>query len=85
MFVFLQRHKHRKVYADTDIDEDDIEGKRTYDLNEKLQSNRYNADFVSEMKGDGMFCKIDINLKIHFQLSVNFINIINYATLRNCI
>ena len=38
---------------DADLDEDDIEGKRMYGLDEKLVSAIYCHEFVKELKGEG--------------------------------
>ena len=42
----LQRQKERRVYTDQDIDDDEIEGKRLFSIEEKLNSPKYNASFV---------------------------------------
>uniref|UniRef100_A0A6Q2YXF0 [histone H3]-dimethyl-L-lysine(36) demethylase n=1 Tax=Esox lucius TaxID=8010 RepID=A0A6Q2YXF0_ESOLU len=41
----------RRRYQDDGISDDEIEGKRTFDLDEKLQSNRFNSDLVKRMEG----------------------------------
>ncbi|KAK7087382.1 hypothetical protein V1264_021442 [Littorina saxatilis] len=51
------RAKERKHYTDMDIDEDDIDGKRNYNIEEKLLRNNFTGDFVQEMKGH------DFNMK----------------------
>ena len=51
--IRLQRAKERKHYTDMDIDEDDIDGKRNYNIEEKLLRNNFTGDFVQEMKGHG--------------------------------
>jgi len=63
MIIFLQRIKERKTYTDEDIDDDEIEGKRTFDLDEKLESKKYNKNFVMIMKGDGK-CDVVVDVKI---------------------
>ena len=45
--------KERKTYTDVDLDDDDIDGKRSYTLDEKLKSNKYNKKYVTELKGSG--------------------------------
>ncbi|OWF40995.1 lysine-specific demethylase 2A-like [Mizuhopecten yessoensis] len=45
------RAKERKTYTDEDLDDDDIEGKRAFNLEDKLQSKKYNKNFVKVMKG----------------------------------
>ena len=52
-FCVLQRVKERKTYTDVDIDDDEIEGKRNYALDEKLRSQKYNKGFVQKLKGEG--------------------------------
>jgi hypothetical protein len=49
----LQRVKERKTYTDVDLDDDDIDGKRSYTLEEKLKSNKYTRKYVKELKGEG--------------------------------
>ncbi|CAI9734561.1 lysine-specific demethylase 2A-like isoform X3 [Octopus vulgaris] len=46
------RAKERKHYTDEDIDDDEIEGKRNYSLEEKLHSAQFQGNFVTLMKGD---------------------------------
>ncbi|XP_033014825.1 lysine-specific demethylase 2A isoform X3 [Lacerta agilis] len=41
----------RRRYEDDGISDDEIEGKRTFDLEEKLTTNKFNADFVVFMEG----------------------------------
>ncbi|KAG8125393.1 putative Lysine-specific demethylase 2A protein [Naja naja] len=41
----------RRRYEDDGISDDEIEGKRTFDLEEKLTTNKYNANFVVFMEG----------------------------------
>ncbi|KTG39133.1 hypothetical protein cypCar_00017027 [Cyprinus carpio] len=41
----------RRRYQDDGISDDEIEGKRSFDLEEKLQSDRYNSDLVKIMDG----------------------------------
>lgn len=43
----------RRRYEDDGISDDEIEGKRTFDLEEKLSTNKYNANFVVFMEGKG--------------------------------
>ncbi|KAL4641716.1 lysine-specific demethylase 2A-like [Arapaima gigas] len=41
----------RRRYQDDGISDDEIDGKRTFDLNEKLQSDKFNSDLVRRMEG----------------------------------
>ncbi|KAH0621149.1 hypothetical protein JD844_022194 [Phrynosoma platyrhinos] len=41
----------RRRYEDDGISDDEIEGKRTFDLEEKLSTNKFNANFVVFMEG----------------------------------
>ncbi|KAL4640613.1 lysine-specific demethylase 2A-like isoform X1 [Arapaima gigas] len=41
----------RRRYQDDGISDDEIEGKRTFDLEEKLQSDRFSSDRVKRMEG----------------------------------
>ncbi|XP_030633890.1 lysine-specific demethylase 2A [Chanos chanos] len=41
----------RRRYQDDGISDDEIEGKRSFDLEDKLHSNRYNSDLVKIMEG----------------------------------
>lgn len=38
-----------------DIDEDDIDGKRNYNIEEKLLKNNYTGNFVQVLKGEGNY------------------------------
>lgn len=38
-------------------EEEDIEGKHTFDLQEKLETERFSQLFVQEMDGKGKICK----------------------------
>ncbi|XP_041427140.1 lysine-specific demethylase 2A isoform X6 [Xenopus laevis] len=51
------RHILRRRYEDDGISDDEIEGKRTFDLEEKLISNKYNFNFITYMDGK------DFNMK----------------------
>ena len=55
----FQRAKERKHYTDMDIDEDDIDGKRNYNIEEKLLRNNFTGNFVQEMKGHGEIEEMD--------------------------
>lgn len=53
-FVFVaQRTGTRRRYQDDGISDDEIEGKRTFDLDEKLQCARFNSDLIKHMEGKG--------------------------------
>uniref|UniRef100_A0AAY4BTH6 [histone H3]-dimethyl-L-lysine(36) demethylase n=1 Tax=Denticeps clupeoides TaxID=299321 RepID=A0AAY4BTH6_9TELE len=41
----------RRRYQDDGISDDEIEGKRTFDLHEKLMSDKFNSDLVKRMEG----------------------------------
>nr|XP_006136441.1 lysine-specific demethylase 2A-like isoform X2 [Pelodiscus sinensis] len=41
----------RRRYEDDGISDDEIEGKRTFDLEEKLSTNKFNANFILFMEG----------------------------------
>uniref|UniRef100_A0A4W5KSY6 [histone H3]-dimethyl-L-lysine(36) demethylase n=1 Tax=Hucho hucho TaxID=62062 RepID=A0A4W5KSY6_9TELE len=47
----LLRKGTRRRYQDDGISDDEIEGKRTFDLDEKLQSDRFNSYLVKHMDG----------------------------------
>lgn len=49
----LQRSGTRRRYHDDGISDDEIEGKRTFDLEEKLRSERFTSDRVKRMEGKG--------------------------------
>lgn len=53
MTLSPQRGTMRRRYEDDGISDDEIEGKRTFDLEEKLHTNKYNANFVTFMEGKG--------------------------------
>ncbi|XP_051983254.1 lysine-specific demethylase 2A-like isoform X3 [Xyrauchen texanus] len=46
-----KRSGTRRRYQDDGISDDEIEGKRTFDLEEKLHSSRFNSDRVKRMEG----------------------------------
>ena len=48
-----QRTGTRRRYQDDGISDDEIEGKRTFDLEEKLRSDRFNSNLVKHMEGKG--------------------------------
>lgn len=41
------------MYIDVDLDDDDIDGKRSYILDEKFRFNKYNRKYVNELTGIG--------------------------------
>ena len=49
----FQRPKERKVYNDEGMDDDEIYGKRTFNLEDKIHSTNYNKQLVKEVKGTG--------------------------------
>ncbi|XP_013394792.1 lysine-specific demethylase 2B [Lingula anatina] len=52
------RATERKKYTDESISDDELEGKRTFDLEDKLTSSKYdNTKFIKEMKGDEISLK----------------------------
>ena len=54
--LHFQRVKERKTYIDQDLDDDDIDGKRLYKVEDKLASDKYNQDYVIQhLKGEGLF------------------------------
>ena len=51
------------MYNEEDGLDEEIEGHRTFDVHEKLESNRYNAGLIHEMKGEGvMLCFVILGL-----------------------
>jgi len=61
------------MYTDGDLDDDDIEGKRSYKIEEKITNNRHNRDYVRKLHGEGkeqkdfmsQLCPAHIWWKIH--------------------
>ncbi|VDI45850.1 F-box and leucine-rich repeat protein 10/11 [Mytilus galloprovincialis] len=53
----LNRVKEKKIYSEEGIDYDEIEGKRTYSVEEKLKSTKYNKEFVKILKGEDFTVK----------------------------
>ncbi|ROI47866.1 Lysine-specific demethylase 2A [Anabarilius grahami] len=49
--VTLKRSGTRRRYQDDGISDDEIDGKRTFDLEEKLHSSRFSSDRVKRMEG----------------------------------
>ena len=54
-FAGFQRQKQRLVYRDPDEQEEEEIAPRTFSVEEKLASTRYNANFVLEKNGAGKF------------------------------
>lgn len=48
------RHRERKHYTEDCMNDEEIEGKRMFSVEEKLLSNRFNANFVQQMNGDDL-------------------------------
>lgn len=48
-----QRTGTRRRYQDDGISDDEIEGKRMFDLDEKLQCDRFGSHLVKYMEGKG--------------------------------
>lgn len=46
--------KERKTYTDHELDDDEIEGKRSYKIEDKLKSDKYNKDYVKKLIGEGI-------------------------------
>uniref|UniRef100_A0A673A522 [histone H3]-dimethyl-L-lysine(36) demethylase n=1 Tax=Sphaeramia orbicularis TaxID=375764 RepID=A0A673A522_9TELE len=53
LFFCFQRTGTRRRYQDDGISDDEIEGKRTFDLDEKLQCSRFGTELVKIMEGKG--------------------------------
>uniref|UniRef100_A0A673A316 [histone H3]-dimethyl-L-lysine(36) demethylase n=1 Tax=Sphaeramia orbicularis TaxID=375764 RepID=A0A673A316_9TELE len=51
LFFCFQRTGTRRRYQDDGISDDEIEGKRTFDLDEKLQCSRFGTELVKIMEG----------------------------------
>uniref|UniRef100_A0A8C1R2S6 [histone H3]-dimethyl-L-lysine(36) demethylase n=1 Tax=Cyprinus carpio TaxID=7962 RepID=A0A8C1R2S6_CYPCA len=49
--LVLQRSGTRRRYQDDGISDDEIDGKRTFDLEEKLHNSRFNSDRIKCMEG----------------------------------
>uniref|UniRef100_A0A667XU85 [histone H3]-dimethyl-L-lysine(36) demethylase n=1 Tax=Myripristis murdjan TaxID=586833 RepID=A0A667XU85_9TELE len=64
LFFCHQRTGTRRRYQDDGISDDEIEGKRTFDLDEKLRCDRFNSDLVKHMEGKGELTKKDIVFNI---------------------
>lgn len=53
LFFHPQRTGTRRRYQDDGISDDEIEGKRTFDLDEKVLCDRFNSELIKHMKGTG--------------------------------
>uniref|UniRef100_A0A672K5W4 Uncharacterized protein n=1 Tax=Sinocyclocheilus grahami TaxID=75366 RepID=A0A672K5W4_SINGR len=51
--LILQRSGTRRRYQDDGLSDEEIDGKRTFDLEEKLHSKRFSSDRVKRMEGKG--------------------------------
>ncbi|XP_016122196.1 lysine-specific demethylase 2A-like [Sinocyclocheilus grahami] len=49
--LILQRSGTRRRYQDDGLSDEEIDGKRTFDLEEKLHSKRFSSDRVKRMEG----------------------------------
>ncbi|XP_060587380.1 lysine-specific demethylase 2A-like isoform X2 [Ruditapes philippinarum] len=52
MHMWLKRVKERKTYTDHELDDDEIEGKRSYKIEDKLRSDKYSKDYVKRLAGE---------------------------------
>lgn len=53
-FVFIsKRAGTRRHYHDDGISDEEIDGRRTFDLEEKVSSQRFRSDLVNHMEGKG--------------------------------
>ncbi|KAH3886544.1 hypothetical protein DPMN_010555, partial [Dreissena polymorpha] len=46
------RVKERKTYTDQEIDDDEIEGKRSYKIEDKVSDDRHNKEYVQYLRGE---------------------------------
>lgn len=53
IFFHPQRTGTRRRYQDDGISDDEIEGKRMFDLDEKLLCERFTSELIKHMKGEG--------------------------------
>ena len=52
----FQREKDRKIYTDDwNLAEEELEGHRLFDIDEKMVSDNFPQCFVKEMKGEGEY------------------------------
>lgn len=49
----LQRTRTQRRYQDDGISDDEIEGKRMFDLDEKLECERFGSELIKHMEGKG--------------------------------
>uniref|UniRef100_A0A669ETP5 [histone H3]-dimethyl-L-lysine(36) demethylase n=1 Tax=Oreochromis niloticus TaxID=8128 RepID=A0A669ETP5_ORENI len=52
MYVCLFRTRTQRRYQDDGISDDEIEGKRMFDLDEKLECGRFGSDLIKHMEGE---------------------------------
>ena len=55
-----QRTGTRRRYQDDGISDDEIEGKRTFDLEEKLECGKFGSNLIKHMAGKGEMCIIKL-------------------------
>ena len=54
MLLPFQREKDRKIYTDDwNLAEEELEGHRLFDIDEKMVCDNFPQCFVQEMKGEG--------------------------------
>lgn len=51
--VILKRTGTRRHYHDDGISDEEIDGRRTFDLEEKVNSQRFSSELVNHMEGKG--------------------------------
>lgn len=55
-YLFQRDRKERKLYTDDwALGDEDIEGRRSFSLQEKLESTKFPQCFAKEMQGSGRF------------------------------
>lgn len=53
-FIFIvKRTGTRRHYHDDGISDEEIDGRRTFDLEEKVNSQRFSSELVNHMEGKG--------------------------------
>lgn len=68
--LFVQRdRKERKLYSDDwALGDDEIEGRRSFSLQDKLESDRFSQCFAKEMQGPGILISFYVFQYNHYLL-----------------
>lgn len=53
------------MYTDGELDDDDIDGKRSYKIEDKIENNKCNKDYVRKLRGEGIHKLLGTEKNVH--------------------